>query len=293
MVDPESSSMNSALDQLGEISPLYSLPEVYYRLRVVLSNPNYVKADVVAVIGSDAGVTARLLKLVNSAFYGFATEIHTVSHAIGMIGTKKLQDLVLATAVTEAFEGVSCELMNMNTFWYSNVYCGVVARKLASYCGIFDSERLFFVGLLSDIGHLVMYQQLPELSQQSILLSREKGVALYEAEREIFGFDYAQVGGELARQWNLPRVLQDAIGHHLEPTESEDNPVLASVVHLARELSNADQSSSNVEIQDLRLRTDVWQLLGLDPEKCAILCEGVEDKVDEIASLIFPKAKIA
>ena len=285
--------MKIALDQLGNIATIYSLPEVYYRLRGVLDNPDYAMADVVAVISSDAGMTARLLKLVNSAFYGFVSEIHTVSHAIGMIGTQQLQDLVLATSVTKTFEGVSSELMNMSTFWYRNVYRGMVSRILASYCGIFDNERLFVIGLLSDIGHLVMYQQLPELSQQSILLSREKGVALYEAEREVFGFDYAQVGGELTRQWHLPGILQDAIRFQLEPLKSEDHAVLASIVHIARELSIADQADANVEIQDLKVRSEVWEVLGLTPDECGILCEGVKEKVGEISSLIFPKAKIA
>lgn len=285
--------MASALERLGKIGTLYSLPEVYTQLRGVLNNPDYSMSDIAAVISSDAGVTARLLKLVNSAFYGFAAEIQKVSHAIALTGTQQLQDLVLATSVTKTFEGVSSELMNMETFWNGNVYCGVVARTMASYCGIYDIERLFVVGLLSDIGHLVMYQQLPELSQQSILLSREKGIALYLAEREIFGFDYAQVGGELTRQWQLPTVLQGAIRYHLEPTESEDHAVLAAIVHIARMMSIAAQANSNVEIQDLQVRTEVWELLGLTPDECGKLCESVEEKVGKITSQIFPEGNFA
>ena len=106
--------MEEALIRLGKAATLYSLPEVYYRLRGVLDNPDYDMADVVAVISSDAGMTARLLRLVNSAFYGFAAQIRTVSHAIGMIGTQKLQDLVLATSVAKTFEGVSSDLMNVS-----------------------------------------------------------------------------------------------------------------------------------------------------------------------------------
>jgi len=285
--------MANALDQLGNTATLYSLPGVYYRLRGVLDNPNYSMADVVAAISSDPGMTARILKLANSAFYGFTVEVHTVSHAIGMIGTRQLQDMVLATSTTKTFEGISSELMNMGTFWYRSVYCGVVARLLASRCGLFDSEQLFVTGLLSDIGHLVMYQQLPELSQQSIVRSREEGVALYKVEREIFGFDYAQAGGELTRQWRLPRILQCSIKYHLKPTESEGYALLASIVHIARALSMADQENENVEIQDLQVKPEVWELLGLIPEESGVLCEGVEEQVGEIFSLMFPKTKIA
>jgi len=272
---------------------LYSLPGVYYRLRGVLDNPDYSMADVVAVISGDPGMTARLLKLANSAFYGFTAEIHTLSHAIGMIGTQQLQDLVLATSTTKTFEGMSSELMNMDTFWYSSVYCGVVARLLASRCGIFDSEQLFVTGLLSDIGHLVMYQQLPELSEQSIVRSREEGVALYKVEREILGFDYAQAGGELARQWRLPSILQYSIKYHLEPTESEDYALLASIVHIARALAIANQANENVEIQGLQVKPEVWELLGLIPDDSDTLFECAEEQVGEIFSLMFPKIKTA
>ena len=282
--------MEKALDRLGNIATLYSLPEVYYQLRVTLDNPNYSITDVAAVIGSDPGMTARLLKLANSAFYGFASKIYSVSHAIGMIGIQQLQDLVLATSVTKTFAGISSELMNMDSFWQKSIRCGVVARLLASRCGVFDSERLFVTGLLCEIGHLVMYQQLPELSQQSILQSREKGVALHEVEREIFGFDYAQAGGELMRQWRLPGILRSAIRYQLDPTESSDYPLAASIVHVARELVTLAESGGDVNSQDLRVSDEVWAILGVTPDECIRICEDAEQQVAEITELIFPAA---
>ena len=167
------------------------------------------------------------------------------------------------------------------------------ARLLASRCGILDSEQLFVTGLLCDIGHLVMYQQLSELSQQSIVRSREEGVALYKVEREILGFDYAQAGGELARQWRLPKILQCSIKYHLKLTEFEDYALLASIVHIARAMTMADQTNENVEIQDLQVNPEVWELLGLIPGECGTLCEGVEEQVGEIFSLMFPRTKNA
>ncbi len=282
--------MEKALDRLGNIATLYSLPEVYYQLRVTLDNPDYSITDVAAVIGSDPGMTARLLKLANSAFYGFASKIYSVSHAIGMIGIQQLQDLVLATSVTKTFAGISSNLMNMDSFWQKSIRCGVVARLLASRCGVFDSERLFVTGLLCEIGHLVMYQQLPELSQQSILRSREEGVALYEVEREIFGFDYAQAGGELTRLWRLPGILQSPIRYQLEPTVSSDYPLAASIAHVARKLATPAENGVDEKSHDLQVSDEVWTILELTPDECVRSCEDAELQVAEISELIFPAA---
>ena len=281
-------SITKSLELLTSSAKLYSLPEVYYRLRGVLDNPEFSMADVVSVISSDAGMTARLLKMVNSAFYGFESEIHTVSHAIGMIGTQQLQDLVLATSLTRTFAGISSDQMNMATFWYNSVYCGVAARLLASRCNVLDCERLFVAGLLSDIGHLVMYQQLPELSEQSIRQSRESNLALHEVEQEIFGFDYAQAGGELTRQWRLPKILQHAIRYHLDPVESEEHSLAAAIVYISRELTIANETGAGKELQDLQIREVIWYLTGLNPNTCGSISEEVEEQVGEITSLIFP-----
>ncbi len=287
----EAHNKTKSLELLSNSTNLYSLPDVYYRLRSVLDNPDNSMAEVVSVISTDADMTARLLKLVNSAFYGFESRIYSVSNAIGMIGTQQLQDLVLATSVTKTFAGISSDLMNMAAFWYNSVYCGVAARLLASRSNFFDCERLFIAGLLCDIGHLVMYQELPELSQQSIRKSRESNAALHEVEREIFGFDYAQVGGMLTRQWNLPRILQHAIRYQLNPTGSEDYFLAAAIVHISRELTTAVEADAGTEPQDLQIGAEIWDLIGLSPNACTSLCEEVEAQVGEISNMIFPGSK--
>ena len=283
--------MDKALDRLASIATLYSLPEVYYQLRATLDNPDYSMTDVEAVISSDPGVTTRLLRLANSAFYGFASKIYSVSQAIRMFGIQQLQDLVLATSVTRTFAGISSELINMDTFWHQSIHFGVVARLLATRCGVFDSERLFVAGLLCEIGHLVMYQQLPEFSQQSILRSREEDVPLHEVEREIFGFDYAQAGGELTRLWRLPLILQSAIRYQLEPTASSDYLLAASIVHIARRLATSESVSEDVKSRDPQISDEVWAILEMTPDECTRVCEDAELQVAEISELIFPASR--
>jgi len=284
----EAHAKTKSIELLNSSTSLYSLPDVYFRLRNVLDNPDYSMAEVVSVISTDVGLTARLLKLVNSAFYGFKSKIYSVPNAIGMIGTQQLQDMVLATSVTRTFAGIPSDLMDMDDFWYKSIYCGVAARLLASRCDFFDCERLFIAGLLCDIGHLVMYKELPELSQQSIRKSRESDAALQDVEQEIFGFDYAQAGGVLTRQWKLPRILQHAIRYQLNPTGSEDYFMAAAIVHISRELTTAVEADPGTGPRDLNISPEIWELIELSPNECDSLYEEAKAQVGEISNLIFP-----
>ena len=118
----------------------------------MLEDPNTTANDLGRVIGRDTGLTARLLKIVNSAFYGFQSRIETVSRAVTIIGMRELRGLVLAASAIEAFSKVPNKVLNMANFWRHSVYCGVVAQLLAERSNVLHAERLFVAGLLHDIG---------------------------------------------------------------------------------------------------------------------------------------------
>ena len=123
--------MARASDLLKGVVSVSSLPGVYLRLSSVVADPRSSSADVGRVIAEDPGLTARLLKLVNSAMYGFPSKIETVSHAISIVGTAQLQDLALATSVVRLFASMPQELVTMEAFWRHSVACGIAARALA------------------------------------------------------------------------------------------------------------------------------------------------------------------
>ena len=100
----------------------------------------------------DPSLTLHLLKIVNSAFYGFRGEIESVCHAMGVVGTEQLMQLVLATTVVEQFKGIPKDLMGMKYFWKHSVACGLSARAINNACGEYDGESVFVAGLLHDIG---------------------------------------------------------------------------------------------------------------------------------------------
>jgi HD-like signal output (HDOD) protein len=281
--------MTTVWEQISADARLVSLPEVYLRLKEVLDDPDANLADVADVVGNDPAMTARLLRLVNSAYFGLATEIDTLSRAVSMLGTQEVHDLVLAVSVAESFEGMSNNVMDMHRFWRKSVVCAITSRELASMCNILDSERLFVGGLLRDIGHLFIYQAAPQKAQQAIELAHTQQVPLHRAERAILGVDYAHVGAELMRQWQLPQSLWEPTEFHVEPLKSHDFSLFTSLVHIGAILTEAADQDLDPVIALDHAATHAWQVTGLSPEQCAAISDKVDAQVGAVMRLLFPQ----
>ncbi|MGB5177952.1 MAG: HDOD domain-containing protein [Gammaproteobacteria bacterium] len=283
---------NSLWEKVTADAQLLTLPAVYLRLRAVLDDPDYAITDIEDVISMDPAVSTRLLRQVNSPYFGFASRIETIPRAVGLLGSQQVHDLVLATSVAQTFSGIPIEVMDMHAFWSRSVYCAAAARLLAANCNMLESERLFVAGLLRDIGHLVMYQSIPDESKEALLRARSDGRALYLVEREVVGFDYAQLGGALLYQWGLPEGLWEPVQLHITPEQSADYSLETSIVHLAGVLSDVGQTDDD-ECESLvsLVHPSVWQATGVTPEQCVAIQEEVERQIDDVMFLIFPGSK--
>lgn len=283
--------MSNARELVSSAVQLVSLPDVYFRVKSLVDDPRSAMADIAQVIAYDPALSARFLKIANSAIFGFASKIETVSRAITLLGTQQVHDIVLATSVTRAFKGISSRVMNMEAFWRNSIYCGMLSRQLAIRCNVLDSERLFVEGLLRDIGHLILYQKVPELAEEALRRSRQEGKPLFRLERELLGFDYADVGGELLRSWKLPTSLQEAVRYHTEPSRAREFPLEASIVHIADLI--ATPAGANEDADQLTLRVDpvAWRATGLSEESIDAVRQEVDQQVAEALDLFLPKRK--
>ena len=151
---------------------LSSLPQIYFKINDVINDPESSFGDVAEIISNDVSLSVRLLKIVNSSFYNFPSEIDTISHAISIIGTSQLRDLALATMVMTAFEGVSEEFINMESFWKHSVGCGVAAWVIALNCSEANPERYYLTGILHDVGRLILFENHPEESRKILEQTR-------------------------------------------------------------------------------------------------------------------------
>lgn len=245
---------------------LASLPEVCIRVNEMLDEDNVTVAGLGRVILQDTSLTARLLKIVNSSYYGFESKIETVSRAVTVVGLRELRGLVIAASAVEMFSNVPDETLNKVRFWRHSLYCGVIARLLADKCHVLHSERLFVAGLLHDIGKLIIAQRLPDKTLQIILTARENKQPIFEIERKLLGFTHAEVGGELMKLWNMPETLFEAVAFHHSPRSADKGLMETCLVHIANILTHdAEQKLDKGRDVNLQVIDPLaWEVTGLD-----------------------------
>jgi len=278
---------------VSRTADLVSLPDIFIRLKAVVDDPESSMADVAKVVASDPALTARLLKIANSPYFGFPSQITTVARATSLLGTQQIHDLVLATTVTAAFSGIPSELISMQDFWSNSIRCGLLCRRLAQECNVLDSERLFVEGLLHDVGHLIMYQGLPEASAAALLESQRQHRPLFLVERELIGFDYAQVGSALMRSWHFPPGLIESVHYQNEPARAEAFPLEVAIMHIAVQLKQHEVAGATLAEGLPRIDAAAWQVTGLADEVIEPVCAAAAEQLAITIDMLFPDKRLS
>lgn len=262
---------------------LVSPPSTYARLDELIHDPDSAIDDISNIINTDPALTTRLLKIVNSPFYGFPSQINTISRAITVIGTRELINLVLATSVVNAFAGIPKSLVEMNTFWRHSLACAISAKLLAEAAGHKQSEQYLIAGLLHNIGSLVLYQSIPELSAEAIKSARFGHEVLHLAEQRVIGFDHTEVGEALLQAWRLPESLGFVSRHHHNPVAS-GYAAEVCIVHVADVLVSAVPFGHSGDQHVPPLDPVAWETLGLQPEIIPPLLRKVAIQLEHLAA---------
>jgi putative nucleotidyltransferase with HDIG domain len=218
-----------------DIKELVMLPEVALRISGMADDPSSSAADIGREISKDAALTARVLRVANSPAFGQHGKIGTISRAITVLGVRQVRDLTVGLTAIRTFDGIANELVTMESFWRHSVLCAVAAGHIAARRRVGRNDALFVAGLLHDVGQLVLFNRVPELARQALRMSADAigGEGLYLCERRLMGFDHAAVGVALARNWGLPRSLQECIEFHHEPDRAQEYPLEVAIVHIA------------------------------------------------------------
>lgn len=226
---------------VAEVGGLVSPPDICLRVAELVQAEDTSADQIGEIIVRDPNLTARLLRLVNSAHYGLRGRVDTVTRAITMIGLRELYHLVLAVSAVKSFSSIPNTLVNMDTFWRHSIFAGLIARSLARSARVLHPERLFITGLLHDIGSLVLYFRLHELSHELLVQADGDEEVLYRAEIESLGFSHADLGSLLLRQWGLPEPMQEAVRLHHDPLAAPNSTVDAALLHVANLLANRSE----------------------------------------------------
>jgi putative nucleotidyltransferase with HDIG domain len=245
MLAPISSNLKISDLFSGDLQ-LTSPPNIYFKLQKIVGDPDKSIADIGYIIEQDPSLSIRLLKIVNSAFFGLSGQVSSIRHAITIIGVTELQNLILATVIIDKFSSLPSGLLSMQDFWARSLRCALISKELCIYNNKGDLDSLFICGLLHDIGQLVFYRRIPELARQIGLLAKSGGDDEIQTESNILGFNHYQVGAELARLWKLPSVIIETIGQHNHPDYTGDFANAVSIVRTANYLCRMDDDNPHL-----------------------------------------------
>ncbi len=269
-------------DLVNGIPSLGSYARVFAEIEAVMSHANSTLADLGEVIEKDPDMTARLLKLANSSFFGFPSRLETVAEAVSVIGIHPVQDLILASSVVEWFEGIGADLADMESFWRHSLACGIGARCLAVARQMPKAEKFFVLGLLHDLGRLVLYCRAPDQAVKIFRLYEGRRMLLREAEVKVLGFDHAQIGEEVLRAWRYPANLVNAVAYHHHPLSAGVYQLESSLIHLADYLVHAMQMGHSGEQFVPPLDPKAWERVGLATSILESVVRSVDEQIEVV-----------
>jgi putative nucleotidyltransferase with HDIG domain len=281
-------NQKSIKQSLQSISTIPTLPTVIEQITRLLQNPKTSAEEIGKAITTDQALASKVLKLVNSAFYGFPGRIATITHAVVILGFSTVKNIVLTASIFDAFRKKTSGRsgFDIEQFWYHSIACGAAAQSIAKFIGSTEREEAFIAGLIHDIGKIILCQYLPEDFADAIQYANEKEILFFQAENVLFDCTHQEIGGFLAERWNLPKNLQSAIKYHHAPSSNRDNYVITSIVHCAdifiRALDYGNGGDSKIPL----MADNVWKNLGLENAPLQTLFDNINEEIDKATVFI-------
>lgn len=256
----------------GGIRSLPVLPGIYTELMQELKSEDPSLERAGEIVAKDMGLTAKILTLVNSAFFGLGRPIAHPSEAAVFIGTETLRALVLSLQVFSQFSQVQLKEFSVENLWKHSWTTGVLARRLCEFeeAGRETMDEAFIAGLLHDVGKLVLAANHPAQLEENIRQARQKRLSLWEQEYQVYNASHAELGGYLLGAWGLPSGVVDAVAFHHRPGHTRHQKFSAlTAVHVANTIGKKGPSDCGLNPQpvsleylrglDLAERTEGWK----------------------------------
>ncbi len=222
------------LSMLNRTEALPTLPSIASHVLMIASNPDASASDLTEVIINDPSLTSTLLKIVNSAYYGFRQKISSVKQAVVLLGTGEIIALSFGLSTAKLFNIAHLEgAYTPQSLWRHSMCTGLIAENLCKRFPEYRKLGVFTAGLLHDFGKILLIDNFPELYGKVHAESRKYNIPLFELEEEKFGLTHAMIGEFLALNWNLPEALVQAIAFHHQPFSASSHSQLASIIGLA------------------------------------------------------------
>lgn len=260
--------------KVENISALPTMPAVLKRLSSVIEKPRITIVEISAFISNDPALTTKVLKMVNSAIYGFPGRIASVSHATMLLGLNVIKGLLLGVSVFELMQ------KTMSGLYEHSLGVAIASRVIAQKKNLKEPEEVSVAGLLHDIGKVILTLEFAQQYENAMKEAEEKKIAIFDAEKIQFNATHADVGGWLAEKWRFPRNLIEVIEFHHRPTLAKTAPMEAAIVHMADLLVRARGFGFAGENFVPEVNPVAYELLNLSNEDIKDVLREMEDNME-------------
>jgi len=263
----------------ARLKQLPSLPAAVTELLASFDNEDIDVTRIAHQIAHDQGLTARVLRVANSSFYGLQSRVGTINEAVVVLGFRAVRSMVLAVGMSGAFRIDQCPGFDARAYLRHCAAVGLLARGLAGGVGQ-NPELAFTGGILHDIGQLVLAANFPVQYAEALAYRHKHDCFLVVAERDVLGLDHTEVGGMLSDAWRFPPALHAAVAEHHQPAAAECGS-LADLIHVADTLAHGLGLAHSADEMVMPLERTAWLRLGLDGDKIIAALGGIEAELEE------------
>lgn len=270
-----------------KVRDLPSLPEVVTKVTELVQNPKSSAADLSKVISQDSGLTSRVLKLVNSAYYGFPKQISSIQHAIMILGFTTIKGLVLSSSIFKIFSPKNnlVNTFDYKNFWKHSLLTAIASKKIYKELFFEEDENIFSAAILHDIGKLIL-DQYDHNNYANVIAEVPDQIyanQVLKAEQKYCEVTHPSIGNIVAESWNLPPMLAEVIKYHHDPLQSENYERLTTVVYFGNLISQlvADVGEFNPEVFD----ENIVSHIGLDDEDLLAIYNDIQEEALQLDDL--------
>ena len=257
--------------KLDSIPDIPTLPSIVITVNKMLQDYDTSIKNLSKAIEKDQSMVTKILRLVNSTFYGFRSSINNIPHAVIVLGFNTIRNAIVSVSIIKTFSGKDiCEGFEIEEFWKHSIAVAVTSRYLAEQTRLDSPEDCFVSGLLHDIGKLVLYQYFPDLFSEVWKSVKEDNLSFYEAEKNLLPVNHAQIGGYLTKKWQFPVNLIDSITYHHKIRQTVSNLNQLIIVHTADAIVNNYKVDSEISAD----------FSSIDPKAKTIMSQQLETVSD-------------
>lgn len=273
----------------NRIHDLPTLPLVAHQINIESQSDTFTAHTLGVIIERDPPLTSKVLRLANSAYYGFARQVASIDRAVVLLGANTIKNLALTVSVLKVFSEQEMPAVDLDGLWQHCIGCAVAAKAIARIMDLSLAENAFLGGIIHDIGKIVLINMFPDKMQEVLRRMDASNVSQSEAEKTVFGFNHQAAGVILAEKWNFPKIYSEIIRlHHTPPLKKlsvgDRDAVLHAVVFAGNQLAKTMGLGKSLDPRAAGVPPELWDTFGVSAKMLPELHSAIKEEFQEMIS---------